>query len=229
LEFVALGLECLDALAGALESLPVSQRTGASDTAVRLFQYGSNMDQDWFSQQRKEYEAHAPAGTSLQVRLLGRARLDAWRFHTNLWSAGRARRKRNEPSLADRESCRVANIISEDGAVVWGALYEISSALVTRCDGERSVLDRIEGHRTTSDPENYAKICVTVDLGGESRTAWTYIGLNDAINRCETQHPGTKCDTDYAATVIRGARSIGVPEDYVEELRRALGLLEWLG
>jgi hypothetical protein len=111
----------------------------------------------------------------------------------------------------------------EDGAVVWGALYEIASALVTRCDGERSVLDRIEGHRTTSDPENYAKICVTVDLGGESRTAWTYIGLNDAIKRCETQHPGTTCDSHYAATVIRGARSIGAPEDYVDELRRALG------
>jgi hypothetical protein len=208
---------------GALESLLVSERTEASDTAVRLFQYGSNMDQDWFSQQRKEYEAHAPAGTPLEVRLLGRARLDAWRFHTNLWSAGRARRKRNEPSPTDRESCRVSNIMREDGAVVWGALYEISSALVTRCDGERSVLDRIEGHRTTSDPENYAKICVTVDLGGEPRTAWTYIGLNDAIKRCEMKHPGSTCDSDYGATVIRGAGSIGVPGDYLEELRRTLG------
>jgi hypothetical protein len=107
-------------LAGALKSLPVSERTEApAATAVRLFQYGSNMDQDWFNQQRKEYEAHAPAGTSLEVRLLGRAKLDGWRFHTNLWSAGRARRKRNEPSLAERESCRVANIMREDGAVVW--------------------------------------------------------------------------------------------------------------
>jgi cation transport regulator ChaC len=208
---------------GALESLLVSERTEVSDPAVWLFQYGSNMDQDWFSRQRKKYEAHAPAGASLEARLLGRARLDGWRFHTNLWSAGRARRKRSEPSLSDRESCRVANIMREDGAVGWGALYEISSALVTRCDGERSVLDRIEGHRTTSDPENYAKICVTVDLDGESRTAWTYIGLNDAIKRCETEHPGSTCDTDYGATVIRGAGSIGVPEDYLEDLRRALG------
>src|SRR5215211_2332301 len=57
-----------------------------------------------------------------------------------------------------------------------GALYEIATALVTRCDGERSVVDRLEGHRTTRDPENYAKICVTVDLYGESATAWTYVG-----------------------------------------------------
>ena len=60
-------------------------------------------------------------------------------------------------------------------------------------------------------------------LGSGDAGAWTYIGLNDAIKRCETKHPGSTCDSDYGATVIRGARSIGVPEDYLEELRRALG------
>jgi len=34
-------------------------------------------------------------------------------------------------------------------------------------------------------------LCVTVDLDGEPRTAWTYIGLREAIERCEREHPGT--------------------------------------
>jgi hypothetical protein len=105
---------------------------------------------------------------------------------------------------------------------VWGALYVISAALLTRCDGERSVVDRLEGHWTTRDPENYAKICVTVDLAGESKTAWTYIGLREATVRCEREHPGTACDAGYADTVIAGAESIGVPDRYLEVLREVL-------
>lgn len=194
---------------------------GRQDT-VRLFQYGSNMHGERFVQRIKDNKDHAPAGTPPDATLLGRARLAGWRLQANLWSATLERRKRRDPSLGDAGACRVVNIVREEGAEVWGALYEISSDLVTRCDGERSVVDLLEGHRTTRDPENYAKICVTVDLDGEPRTAWTYIGLREAIERCERCHPRTGCDPSYAETVLVGAEAIGVPDEYLEMLRTAL-------
>jgi hypothetical protein len=188
----------------------MSDRIGAPESStVRLFQYGSNMARGRFIQRiEAEYEAHTPRGTPVLVTLLGPARLDNWRLRANLWSATRG--------------CRVVNIVEENGAEVWGALYKIAAALVTRCDGKRSVVDRLEGHRTTRDPENYAKICVTVDVGGEMRAAWTYIGLRQAIARCEREHPTTACDSDYMTTVIAGAESIGVPDRYLMTLREAL-------
>lgn len=170
----------------------------------------------------EEYDRHAPRGTPVLVTLLGAARVDGWRLGANLWSATLERKKQRDPSIGNDRACRVANIVREDGAEVWGALYEIAAALVTRCDGERSVVDRLEGHRTTRDPENYAKICVTVDLDSEPRTAWTYVGLREAIDRCERDHPGTACDPDYADTVIAGAKSIGVPGEYLKVIRKAL-------
>jgi hypothetical protein len=197
--------------------------TGHQDS-VRLFQYGSNMAQERFVERiRAEYDLHAPPGTPLDVTLLGAARLDGWRLRANLWSTTLERKKQRDPSVGDPTACRVANIVREDGAEVPGALYELSADLVTRCDGERSVVDRLEGHRTTRDPENYAKICVTVDLGAELRTAWTYIGLREAILRCEHGHAGTACDSAYLETVIAGGRSIDLSEEYLEAVREVLG------
>lgn len=194
-----------------------------NQNTVRLFQYGSNMYRERFIQRIKDNDGHAPAGTLLDAKLLGRARLDGWRLESNLWSATLERRKRGNPSLGDARACRVLKIARVEGAEIWGALYEIAADLVTRCDGDRSVVDLLEGHRTTKDPENYAKICVTVDLHGKPRTAWTYIGLREAIERCERCHPGTGCDPSYADTVLAGARSIGVPDNNLEVLRKALG------
>lgn len=182
---------------------------------IRLFQYGSNMHRESFIKRINDNDDHAPAGTPVVPRLLGPARLDGWRLQANLWSATRARR------VASNQA-RVANIVKASDGEVWGALFEIAADLVTRCDGERSVVDLLEGHRTRKDPENHAKICVTVDLDGEPRTAWTYIGLHEAIDRCEREHPGTGCDPSYAGTVIAGAKSIGVPDDYLEVLLGAL-------
>jgi hypothetical protein len=54
---------------------------------VRLFQYGSNMARDRFSERiDEEYDRHAPPGTPVIVELLGPARLDGWRLRANLWS-----------------------------------------------------------------------------------------------------------------------------------------------
>jgi hypothetical protein len=187
----------------------MAQNSTAGDhDLVRLFQYGSNMHHGHFIERiEKHYDKHAPPGTPIEVKCLGPAMLDGWRLQANLWGT-------------DRE-CRVVNIVKESGEV-WGALYELAADLVTRSDGERSLVDRLEGHRTTVAPENYAKICVTVDLRGEPRTAWTYIGLREAINRCEREHPGTTCDPSYADAVIAGAESIEVPDSYLAVLREAV-------
>lgn len=199
----------------------MAKGTDEADT-VRLFQYGSNMHQERFVQRINDNKGHAPAGTSLDAKRLGLARLDGWRLQANLWSATLERRKQQDPSLGDAEACRVVNIVRDERAEVWGALYEIAADLVTRCDGERSVVDLLEGHRTTKDPENYAKICITIDLDGERPTAWTYIGLREAIERCERCHPGSGCDPTYADTVLAGAEAIGAPAEYLNVLRQIL-------
>ena len=183
-------------------------QAAVNEATVRLFQYGSNMSYDCFFERiRREYDEDAPLGTLI---LLGPASLSDWELQLNLWSATRG--------------CRVLNMVEEKGSEVWGALYEIASDLVTRCDGKRSVVDRLEGHRTRRHPENYAKICVTVvDVQGEAKTAWTYIGLREAADRCERDHPGTTCDSDYADVVVAGARSTGVPDEYLLALQAKLG------
>jgi hypothetical protein len=176
---------------------------------MRLFQYGSNMAHQRFIERiRQEYKRHAPPGTPIRVTSLGAARLGGWSLRLDLWSATRG--------------CRVLNIAEQDGSEVWGSLYDIASELVTRSDGKRSVVDRLEGHLTTRDPENYAKICVIVDLAGEAKEAWTYVGLRDAVDRCVRAHPATQCDAGYADAVIEGAESLGVPVDYLAELRKKL-------
>jgi hypothetical protein len=175
-----------------------------------LFQYGSNMDRKRFVERIKGvYNRYAPAGTSVEATLLGAARLPGWRLRANLWSAGRG--------------CRVVNVVEEPGAEVWGALYELPAALVNPPDGTRSVVDRLEGHRTERDAENYEKVEINVELDGEPTSAWTYIGLRDAVARCAREHPATSCDQEYTDTVLAGAEAIGVPAAYLWQLRETLG------
>ena len=182
--------------------------TVASET-LHLFQYGSNMARDRFIERiQRFYERYAPPGTPIRVTLLGAARLPDWRLHANLWSANRG--------------CRVVNIIEEPGAEVWGALYELPTALVNRPDGARSLVDRLEGHRTTSDPENYEKVEVIAELDGRSTRAWTYVGLAEAVERCERDYPASMCDTEYIGAVLDGAKAIGLPAGYVSALRKTL-------
>ena len=180
-----------------------------TEATLHLFQYGSNMDHKRLVERIKSaYDRHAPAGTPVAVSLLGAARLPAWRVRANLWSAGRG--------------CRVVNIVEEPGEV-WGALYVLPAALVNRPDGMRSVVDRLEGHRTERDPENYAKVEINVEFRARPTPAWTYIGLREAIERCEREHPTTSCDQEYIDTVLAGAEAIGVPDAYLRQLRETLG------
>jgi Gamma-glutamyl cyclotransferase, AIG2-like len=194
-------------------SIIVGPMTSSSATApeetLRLFQYGSNMDHGRLVQRIKgAYSRYAPAGTPVAAELLGAARLPGWRLQANLWSA--------------RRGCRVLNIVEELGAEVWGALYRLPEALVNRPDGMRSVVDLLEGHRTEKDPENYEKVEINIEHEGRSTSAWTYIGLREAVERCEHEHPATNCDQEYIDTVLVGAEAIGVPAVYLRQLRETL-------
>lgn len=105
---------------------------------------------------------------------------------------------------------------------MWGALYELDRELLARSDGGRSVLDRIEGHRTEIDPENYRPITVSVELNGALREAHTYVGDDDARRRCRLDHADAKPRTDYLAAVLDGARAVGLPPTYVRALATTL-------
>jgi hypothetical protein len=176
---------------------------------THLFQYGSNMSPDRLADQVQRYaRVYAPAGVPLEIRALGPAELPGWRFAVDLYSAG--------------NRCRVSNIVREEGASVWGALYVISVELVRRSDGERSVLDRIEGHRTRKNPENYEPLEVRVLIDEAERVAWTYVGLNEARERCANRFRNTRVSDDYRQAVLDGAVAVGLPAVYIADLRRTL-------
>lgn len=174
-----------------------------------LFQYGSNMSEQRLRAKIREHQSYAPAGAGLDVRLLGCARLKGWRFVLDLYSA--------------RQACLVGDIVEgEDRDEVWGALYELDRQLLVRSDGRRSVLDRIEGHRTEVDPENYRLITVTVELAGDPREAHTYVGDDDARGRCSSYHPDAKPRPDYLRAILDGADALGLPARYVRALATTL-------
>jgi cation transport regulator ChaC len=181
-----------------------------SNGDVTLFQYGSNMSLDRL-QLRVDTLAkrYAPEVSRTKIRSLGQARLPGWRFTLDLYSTG--------------QDSRVADICegsAEDQ--VWGVAYKLHRELVDRSDGRRSVLDRIEGHRTERNPENYRPRIVGVELGGALVSAVTYVGTEDSRRRCRKEHKGAPVKPSYADAVLDGAASVGLPPDYQALLRREL-------
>ena len=176
-----------------------------------LFQYGSNMDHGRLLGKTAEFAPSlAPAGVPTQLNARGPAELCGWRFVADLYSA--------------LGPGRVANIVQDHRASVWGALYELPLELVRRRDGERSVLDRIEGHRTQRDPENYRPLKVTVHLRNKARAAWTYVGRDDARTRCARDYSTATVSDEYRSFVIAGARSPDfLRATWLNSSRRSLG------
>lgn len=175
---------------------------------VLLFQYGSNMSAERLRAKIRVHRRYAPEGADLAVEFLGRARLAGWRLTFDLYSA--------------RQECLVVDIVEGGPAnEVWGALYELDRDLVIRSDNQRSVLDRIEGHRTEIDPENYRPVVVTVDFESQSRSAYTYVGREDARRRCATNHGGAAPHADYVQAILDGARSSGLPAKYINAVADA--------
>lgn len=153
---------------------------------------------------------YAPPGTPLSIRLVGPGRLRGWTFVVDLHSA--------------RGNCRVGNVVEGgEDEEVWGALYELDRELVVRSDGNRSVLDRIEGHRTERDPPNYEPATVTVQVADLAYVGQTYIGRPDARERCMAEHPHAVPSEEYGRAVLEGARVLGLPQRYRASLGSLLG------
>jgi gamma-glutamylcyclotransferase (GGCT)/AIG2-like uncharacterized protein YtfP len=196
-------------LRGRKPSSKVASVSVQDPECLLLFQYGSNMSVERLRAKVGEFRRYAPPEASLEVELLGAARLPGWQFVLDLYSA--------------QQQCLVGDIIEGgDGDEVWGALYELDRELVFRSDGARSLLDRIEGHRTVSDPENYRPRRISVQLNEELREAWTYIGHEEARQRCNSRRGDARPRRDYINAILDGARSVALPSEYVRVLTRAI-------
>jgi gamma-glutamylcyclotransferase (GGCT)/AIG2-like uncharacterized protein YtfP len=155
------------------------------------------------------FDEFAPPGTSGSVAPIGVGRLRGRRFIMGLYSA--------------RGRYRVADAVEADPSdEVWGIVYDIDAELVRRSDGERSVMDRIEGHRTSHDPENYRPVRVHVEVTGESVETWTYIGCDEARERCRVSYADAPIAETYRRSILDGAVGANLPGAYVDELRVTL-------
>lgn len=104
---------------------------------THYFAYGSNMAPE------------VMASSCADSRLLGRARLDGYRFAFNRRSV--------------RTGTGVANVVEDPRAAVWGVVYEITAACL-------ATLDRKEGY-----PWAYERRDVEVELDGTTCHAMTYV------------------------------------------------------
>lgn len=182
-------------------------------TRTHVFQYGSNMSRDRLEAAMKRNGKHVPPGLDVEVDVIGRARLGGWRLVLNLHSS--------------RQDSRVCNIVRGDvDDEVWGVLYQLPRELVVRSDDKRSVMDRIEGHRTEQDPANYEPVSVMVSLDDDEVEATTYVGRSDAQVRCATEHADAVVAASYAEAVIHGAREARLPPRYVSSVERMVLLGE---
>lgn len=146
-----------------------------SAAPVHYFAYGSNLSRS----QMERRLGRTPASCL--------ARLDGWKLVFN---------KRGRPTYA--------NIVREDGAAVWGALYECTAE-------ELRAMDRFEGVAG----HHYRRIRVEVETSSGRRVAAvTYEACPASI--VEAEPPSA----DYAARILEGAREHGLPEAYVVMLRK---------
>lgn len=175
-----------------------------------MFQYGSNMSRRRLEAAMSRHDKYLPPGLAVEIDVIGPARLAGWRLVLDLYSS--------------RQSALVCDIVqAETGDEVWGVLYRLPLELVTRSDGERSVMDRIEGHRTEEDPPNYEPVPVVVaGLEEDEIEATTYVGRSDARKRCATDHADAVVERTYAEAVLRGAREANLPSHYVSFLERTV-------
>jgi len=84
--------------------------------------------------------------------------------------------------------------IEEGGEGVWGVVYEVDEKIL-------NLLDRVS--------PRYKRIEVEVIVDGKPVKAWTYVGRIKA---------NVKPDKSCVERVIKGARTHGLPEEYVKML-----------
>jgi gamma-glutamylcyclotransferase (GGCT)/AIG2-like uncharacterized protein YtfP len=104
--------------------------------------------------------------------------------------------------------CGVADVVSDDGAQVWGVVYEIA-------DHDVGKLDASEGFRPGRDKNSYFRRECLVFLDGEDQRPLTlsaYFG--------DPQPNPPLPNAVYRNLIIAGARHWHLPEEYIRELEQ---------
>jgi gamma-glutamylcyclotransferase (GGCT)/AIG2-like uncharacterized protein YtfP len=136
------------------------------------FAYGSNLH-------LRQFARRCPGASAV-----GRARLPAHRLSFTRYSTKR--------------KGGVADIVPEEGATVWGALYEVE-------EHHLASLDEYEGV-----PRSYRRETIVVlDDAETEREAWVYIA-----NQTGAFAPSRQ----YLGIIVSGARDHGLPEEYIAAL-----------
>lgn len=143
------------------------------------FAYGSNLARD----QKVNRTGH--------IREERRARLDGYRIAFN---------KRGNDGTGK------ANIVLDQGGIVWGAVYRCSPSALNDMDKHEGVSGGHYAQRT---------VRVRVD-GGNALDAVTYVAGNKFIENSLIPSP------EYLQTIFRGAREHKLPDEYIHSVE-ALG------
>ena len=104
--------------------------------------------------------------------------------------------------------CGVADVVSEDGAQVWGVVFEIADLDVGK-------LDASEGFMPGRDKNSYYRRECLVFLDGEDQrplTVSAYFG--------DPQPNPPLPDAAYKNLILAGARHWHLPEEYIRELEQ---------
>ena len=102
--------------------------------------------------------------------------------------------------------CGVADVVAEDGAQVWGVVYEIADLDVGK-------LDASEGFRPGRDKNSYYRRECLVFLDGEDQrplTVSAYFG--------DPQPKPPLPNAEYKNLILAGARHWHLPKEYIREL-----------
>jgi hypothetical protein len=94
------------------------------------------------------------------------------------------------------------SIIPKEGSVVYGVIFKFDK-------NQKSNLDRVEGAGS-----GYNEKQITVNVGGESISVFTYIASESHIDNSLSPYLW------YKTLVVEGAREHGFPEDYIDEIQK---------
>ena len=107
-----------------------------------------------------------------------------------------------------KRGCGVADVVAEDGAQVWGVVYEIADLDVGK-------LDASEGFRPGRDKNSYYRRECLVFLNGEDHrplTVSAYFG--------DPQPNPPLPNAAYKNLILTGAKHWHLPEDYIRALEQ---------
>lgn len=146
------------------------------------FAYGSNMNWD-------QMRERCPSSHFVGIAAL--------RDHTLAFTRGSINR-----------GCGVADVVAEEGAQVWGVVFEITDLDVGR-------LDTSEGFRPGRDQNSYYRRECLVFLDGEDHrplTVSVYFG---------ERQPNPPLPNDaYKNLILTGARHWHLPDEYIRQVER---------